>query len=207
MSEIIKKRERYDYLIDELTSLEIKLSEHHSEHNQAGDNDFRRSIILKDIQSVKKELESLEGIHGEYEKLIEVEEENLRKDSKFKEYLVGFDKANHELDNKIEDLVQLLKMQKNSILNIEEYLKENTLNKEEINKELSEIEKTIRSYQGYEIKEKIKKLSNDTLDNWRVYQDLVDSKEEVQEIINSLIAQKLELKKVKDEFISEKLEE
>ncbi len=206
MSEIIKKKERYAFLIEELTSLEVKLSLH-LEDNPSGDNSVQKNILEKDIAAIKEELDELSDINAQFKDFIKENEEKLKYNREYKDYFSGIEKVNEELNSKIKKLKDLLESQKSLQDDFEEFLKNGNISKEKLNNKVNIFKEAISKVSSFEISDGFKELKEDDLENWQSFQHLLDTKEEIDEIINNLIGQKMELNKLKEEFILEKMEE
>jgi hypothetical protein len=202
MSDVFKKKERYDYLIDQLTDLEIKYSDVLETNQDAPDS--TAEVLLADIKSIKNELEELDGIHQEYQQLLNEKEIELRKQEESKEYLEGFDKAKEEINKEIEYLQDLLRKHLSIVKKYETVLQ--TKDENCINKDLTSHIKMINNLKEYEIDiNKDIEFSKDEVSNWENLQYLYDTKEMITSSINRLIEQKVELQRIKDDYIKEKV--
>jgi len=202
MSDVFKKKERYDYLIDQLTDLEIKYSDVLETNQDAPGS--TAEVLLADIKSIKNELEELDGIHQEYQQLLNEKEIELRKQEESKEYLEGFDKAKEEINKEIEYLQDLLRKHLSIVKKYETALQTKVENC--INKDLTSHIKIIKSLKEYEIDiNKDIEFSKDEVSNWENLQYLYDTKDMITSSINRLIEQKVELQKIKDDYIKEKV--
>ena len=203
MSDVFKKKERYDYLIDQLTELEIKYSDL-LDTNQENKPNSRANILLADIKSIKDQLEELDGIHQEYKRFLDNKEEELRKTGDSREYLEGINKAKSEINKEVEFLQNLLSNHLDIINKYETALK--TKDSNNVNKELEKHIDIINKLEEYEISiDKDLKFTKDEVSNWENLQLLYDTKDMFTLAINRLIEQKVELQKIKDDYIKEKV--
>ncbi|MFP4456223.1 MAG: hypothetical protein ACLFPS_01000 [Clostridia bacterium] len=205
MSDVLNQKERYDQLIDQLTELEIKYSDLiENEHEESLDS--RLSILLKDIEAVKKELLELDGIRQKYQNMLDEKEKQLRESGESKEYLIGYDKVESELNEEIESLQEILQKHTEIILNFEKVLKNKVPNN--INEDLKMHQQLINALTQYNIEiEKNLEYSDEEVKNWKTLQSLYDTKDMIDSSINSLIEKKIELKNIKDVYIEDKVKE
>lgn len=207
MSDIFEKKERYDYLLEQLTELEIKYSDliENAHDEKSG---IRGSIILKDIAATKKELEDLEGINNEYEELLLIKLKEFEETEDSRRYLQGHKKVNEEVDQQITMLQEVLGKHLEIEAHYEKHIKKDNEDLNSINLDLIKHKELIYSLSKYEITiDESLEITENEIDNWEGIQSLYDTKDMIKSAIDQLIGQKVELQRLKEKYIAEKVKE